>query len=193
MSIPPDLEPRSLLAAYTDGAFPMDDGWDATGPVAFYETDPRAILPLPVRVPRSVQRELRRSPYELRVSTAFRAVIESCTRRASPDGVWLSARLVEAYVRLHELGCAVSLETWHDDRLVGGLYGVALERAFFAESMFHRASGAGSFAIVRGMELLAARGVELVDIQMPSAHLERFGAITVDRATYRRLLDRALG
>lgn len=192
MRTPTELEPRHLLAAYASGAFPMDDAWDADGPVEFYESDPRAILPLPVRVPRTVARELRRSPYELRFSTAFRDVIESCTRRGDADGVWLSARLVEALVRLHELGCAHSLEAWHGGRLVGGLYGVELGRAFFAESMFHVAPGAGSFAIVRGTEALAARGIELVDIQMPSAHLARFGAVTIPGREFRRRLAAAL-
>jgi len=187
----PALRAGPLLAAYSRGAFPMDDPDAAAGPVAFYEADPRAVLPVEgFRIPRSVARALRRREYEVRVDSAFQEVLEACALRA--EGTWLSPRLVEAYVDLHRVGHAHSVETWRDGRLAGGLFGVALGGLFTSESMFHRLPDAGNVALVATARRLAERGFVLWDIQMATEHTARFGAVHVDREEYRRRLAEAV-
>ena len=160
--------------------------------VAFYEADPRAIVPMEAfRVPRSVARALRRSDFEVRVSHAFGDVVRACAKRSS-GGAWLSEELIAAYIRLHDAGFAQSVECWRGDRLEGGLFGVAMGRLFTSESMFHCGSDAGSIALVATHGLLRAAGVDLWDIQVMSPHLARFGAVEIDGARYRRLLEAAL-
>jgi leucyl/phenylalanyl-tRNA--protein transferase len=187
----PGLQPAALLAAYARGAFPMDSEEDAGGPVPFYEADPRAVLPVEgFRVPRSVARALRRGGLEVRVDTAFREVCEACAGRE--EGTWLSPRLVRAYCALHAIGYAHSVEAWAGGRLAGGLFGVALGGLFTSESMFHRAPDAGNVVLVAAAARLRARGYVLWDIQMATAHTQRFGAELIGRREYRRRLDRAV-
>ena len=192
-TIPPDLEPDFLLRAYTAGYFPMDDGAHAEGDVLWYDPDPRAVLPLEtLRVPRSVRRVLARRPYDLRIDSAFGEVIESCSApRDADDGVWISRRFVAAYTALHVRGLAHSFEAWSNDGLVAGLYGVAIGRAFMAESMFHRAPDAGNVVLACCTTFLRDRGFELFDVQFATPHLERFGVVEIAADEYRRRLDRA--
>ena len=192
--LPPDLQPEQLLRAYASGWFPMDDGLDAAGAVRWYDPDPRAILPLDgIRTSRTLRRVLRQGRFELRIDGACAEVIRACARpRSDDDGVWISRRFQRAYLRLHELGYVHSLETWRDGRLVGGLYGVALGRAFMAESMFHRETDAGSVALVAGAWHLRRLGFELFDVQFSSEHLARLGVVELPRMHYRRLLASAL-
>lgn len=187
----PSLAPEALLAAYVSGWFPMDEA-GAAGPVEMFEADPRAVLPVEgFRVPRSVRRALRGDPYEIRVDAAFAEVARSCAEREL-DGVWLTPRLIRAYVRLHDQGFAHSVETWRDGRLCGGLFGVALGGMFSSESMFHRAPDAGNAALVGAAGLLARAGFSLWDIQVASDHTLRFGAREIAAVEYRRRLGRAL-
>jgi leucyl/phenylalanyl-tRNA---protein transferase len=184
------LSPRALLAAYRRGWFPMDDE-GARGAVGLYEADPRAILPLEAfRVPRSVARALRREGYAIRVDRAFEEVAAACG--GVREGVWLTPRLVRAYVRLHRAGHAHSVEAWRGGRLCGGLFGVSLGGMFSSESMFHRAPDAGNAALVGTAAVLARLGAALWDIQMASDHTRRFGAREVGAREYRRLLAAAL-
>ncbi|MDX6553922.1 MAG: leucyl/phenylalanyl-tRNA---protein transferase [Miltoncostaeaceae bacterium] len=184
------LDPASLLAAYAAGCFPMDEP-GARGPVALYEADPRAVLPVDgLRVPRSVARARRHAGYEIRVDGAFREVLEACAEGRS--GVWLTPRLIDAYARLHLVGHAHSVEAWRDGRICGGLFGVALGALFTSESMFHRASDAGSVALAAAGDLVRDGGFLLWDIQMASHHTLRFGAEEIGRAEYRARLHRAL-
>jgi leucyl/phenylalanyl-tRNA---protein transferase len=151
-----DLEPGTLLTAYRNGLFPMPLG--RHGPMGWWSPEPRAILPLDgLQVSRSLRRSLRR--YEVRVDTAFGDVIDACADPTRPDG-WISAEVRDAYVRLHELGWAHSVEAWDADggRLVGGLYGVAIGGLFAGESMFHRATDASKVALVGLVELLREPG-----------------------------------
>jgi leucyl/phenylalanyl-tRNA---protein transferase len=186
----PSLAPEVLIGAYVHGAFPMDEE-GATGPVGQYECDPRAVMPIDgFRVPRSVRRGLRRHPYAIRVDAAFPQVVAACAE--DRDGVWLTPRLGAAYVRLHRLGVAHSVEAWDAEGLQGGLFGVALGGLFTSESMFHRTSDAGSAALVGAARLLAAGGFTLWDIQMASEHTRRFGAEEITPADYRRRLRAAL-
>lgn len=187
----PSLAPQALLAAYAEGGFPMDEA-GAGGAVGLYTCDPRGVMPIDgFRVPRSVARHLRARPYAIRVDAAFDEVAAACAGRRL-GGVWLTPRLVRAYVRLHREGWAHSVEAWDGDRLTGGLFGVALGGLFTSESMFHRAPGAGNAALVATADLLAAAGFALWDIQMTSTHTRRFGAVGLPPEEYRRRLARAL-
>jgi leucyl/phenylalanyl-tRNA---protein transferase len=186
----PSLEPATLLAAYARGWFPMDEV-GARGPVGFYEAEPRALLPIEgFRIPRSVARAGRRRGYEISVDGDFSGVVQACGARA--EGTWLTARLAAAYVRLHRLGYAHSVECRGDGRLVGGLFGVALGGLFTSESMFHAAPDGGSLALVATAARLAERGYVLWDVQQLSPHVARFGAHHVSGAEYRRRLAAAL-
>src|SRR5450631_3145843 len=139
--------PQELLNAYAFGAFPMDAPEYADERVPYYEADPRAVIPVgEFRTPRSVARGIARAVFDIRVNTAFAAVCRACSAR--PEGTWLSPRLVDAYCRLHAAGYAHSVEAWERQRLVGGLFGVALGGLFTSESMFHTASDAGNAVLV---------------------------------------------
>ena len=182
----PNLD--ELLAAYAEGWFPMD----IDGHIGFYECDPRAVIPLDgFRVPRSVDRALRRGEFEIRIDTAFAGVVASCGGERH-GGAWLTPRLADAYLRLHEVGFAHSVEAWFAGHLVGGLFGVAIGGLFTSESMFHRVSNAGSAALVAAHAHLVDRGFTLWDIQMTSDHTVRFGAVGLTPAEYRERLAEAM-
>jgi leucyl/phenylalanyl-tRNA--protein transferase len=183
-----DLEPGTLLEAYRSGLFPMPvDG----GPrIAWWSPDPRGVLPLDgLRVTRSLRRSCRH--YEVRVDTAFADVIRQC---ADPgrDGGWISGEIIAAYTRLHELGWAHSVETWLDDRLVGGLYGVAIGGLFAGESMFHVERDASKVALVALVDRMRSAGAVLLDVQWTTPHLESLGAVDVPRRLYLDLLASAV-
>jgi len=182
------LDPRQVLAGYASGWFPMD----VDGEVGFYETDPRAVIPMEgFRVPRSVRRGLREPRFDVRIDAAFDEVVDACGGPRH-GGAWLTPRLADAYRSLHRAGYAHSVEVWRDGTLAGGLFGVALGGLFTSESMFHRVSDAGSAALVAAHRHLRERGFTLWDIQMASHHTERFGAVGVPPAEYRRRLMQAL-
>ncbi|HET6692384.1 MAG TPA: leucyl/phenylalanyl-tRNA--protein transferase [Miltoncostaeaceae bacterium] len=187
----PSLAPDALLAAYAEGGFPMDEA-GARGAVGLYTCDPRGVMPIEgFRVPRSVARALRARPYAIRVDAAFAEVAEACSGARS-GGMWLTPRLVAAYVRLHRAGWAHSVEAWDGPRLAGGLFGVALGGLFTSETMFHRAPDAGNAALVGAARLLADAGFALWDIQMTSSHTRRFGAVGIPADAYLRRLAVAL-
>lgn len=183
-----DLAPGTLLEAYRRGLFPMRLA--PGGPIAWWSPDPRGILPLDgVRVSRSLARSCRR--FEVRVDTAFEAVVRWCADPRRPYG-WIDAEFVAAYVRLFELGWAHSVETWVDDELVGGLYGVAIGGFFAGESMFHRRRDASKVALVALVELLREGGATLLDVQWTTEHLASLGAVDVPRAEYLHRLQAAI-
>jgi leucyl/phenylalanyl-tRNA--protein transferase len=175
-----DLEPGTLLAAYRQGLFPMP--YDKRR-IAWFSPARRGIIPLDgLRVSRSLRRSVRR--YEIRMDTRFRAVMEACAD-ASRKGGWINRDFVDAYARLHELGWAHSVETYDEaGRLVGGLYGVRIERLFAGESMFHRATDASKVALVFLVDWLREAGAELLDVQWTTPHLESLGAIDISRDEY---------
>jgi len=184
------LTPQLLLAAYCQGIFPMahDDG------ISWYDPDPRAILPLDAfHVPRRLARTVRNGPFEIRIDHAFQAVMEACAEPApNRESTWISAEFVAAYTTLQQLGFAHSVETWHDDRLVGGLYGVAVRGLFAGESMFSHETDASKVALVHLVERLRCGGFQLLDTQFVTGHLARFGAIELPRAEYKARLAQAL-
>ena len=180
----------ALLNAYASGWFPMAA---APGDVRWYSPDPRGVIPLDTfHVPSRLARTLRKRPFEIRVNTRFRDVIERCAERTDHEGNWIDREIVESYCELHAKGFAHSVEVWKDGQLVGGLYGVALGGAFFGESMFHRVTDASKAALVALVERLRARGFVLLDTQWVTDHLLQFGAIEITRRRYLRRLDEAL-
>ena len=187
-----DLRPERLILGYTQGIFP----WYAENlPILWHSPDPRMIMTTrDLVVQRSLRKAIRRRPYELRMDTAFRDVLLGCAEvpRPGQTGTWLIPEMVDAYVKLHELGFAHSIEAWKDGALVGGLYGVSLGAAFFGESMFARAPDASKIAFVATVRQLDAWHIGLIDCQVHTEHLERFGAYEVPRARYLELLSVAL-
>jgi leucyl/phenylalanyl-tRNA--protein transferase len=184
-----DLEPGTLLAAYRQGLFPMPAGRD--GPMAWWSPNPRGVLPLDaLRVSRSLARSCRR--YEVRVDSAFAAVVDACAAEGRPGG-WITTEIRDAYVRLHEQGWAHSVETWADGELAGGLYGVAIGGLFAGESMFHRRVDASKVALTALVDVLRADGEDrLLDVQWATDHLVTLGVVTLSRRDYLRRLTRAL-
>lgn len=182
-----DLSPRRLLDGYRRGIFP----WYSEGdPVLWWSPDPRMVLfPRELRVTRSLAKTLRNKSYEIRFDTAFDEVVRGCAApRPSQPGTWISAEMRAAYRRLHELGYAHSVETWVDGALAGGLYGVALGRVFFGESMFARGRDASKIAFVHLVRRLAGESYLLIDCQMHTPHLASLGAREVPRSEFARRL-----
>lgn len=183
------LEPHWLLASYRRGIFP----WFSDGePILWWSPDPRMILrPGHIKVSRSLRKTLRQGKFELRVDSDFPAVIHACGQlRAQTHGTWITPHMERAYCRLHEQGFAHSIESWLDGQLVGGLYGVALDRAFFGESMFSMVTDASKVALVHLGELLEPRGFGVIDCQMTTAHLRSMGGEEIPRAQFVEELNR---
>ncbi|HEY5249924.1 MAG TPA: leucyl/phenylalanyl-tRNA--protein transferase [Dermatophilaceae bacterium] len=187
-----DLEPGTLLMAYRTGLFPMGVGDDGEPPMGWWSPDPRGVLmPGNVRISRSMRRSSRH--FDLRVDTAFSAVMEGCADPAR-DGCWITPAITAAYVRLYELGWAHSVEAWCDGELAGGLYGLALGGLFAGESMFHRVTGASKCALVGLAEMVFADGDpnRIIDVQWATPHLASLGITEIARADYLDRLGRAL-
>jgi leucyl/phenylalanyl-tRNA--protein transferase len=184
------LDPETLLAAYAQGAFPMAD---RDGTIRWYTANPRGIFPLDERfhVPSSLAQVVRQGKFEIRVNHDFERTMRAC-RENRQGGTWINQRLIDAYVRLHELGFAHSVECWQDGTLAGGLYGVSLGGAFFGESMFYRVRDASKVALVHLVNRLRERGYELLDTQASTPHLRRFGCIEMPAEEYLVLLRKAL-
>ncbi len=181
-----ELSPQLLLHAYANGLFPMAESAVASD-LYWYDPDRRGILPLDgFHVPRKLRRTVRRGVFEVRVNTAFRAVMEGCAG-ARPT-TWINREILDIYCRLHELGHAHSVEAWKDGALAGGLYGVSLGGAFFGESMFSLATDASKVALVHLVARLRRGGFSLLDTQFVTDHLSQFGATEMPRDDYRWLL-----
>ncbi|MGA9116014.1 MAG: leucyl/phenylalanyl-tRNA--protein transferase [Bacteroidota bacterium] len=186
--ISPGPDPRLVLWAYAEGFFPMAD--PATDVLSWFSPDPRAVFPLDaLRPSRSLRRVVRSGLFEVRMDSAFGEVIAGC---ASREETWISDGIRETYIRLHRMGSAHSVESWHGGRLAGGLYGVALGGAFFGESMFSRKTDASKVAFVHLVDHLRARGFLLLDAQFMTGHLRRLGAVDIPRAEYLEILKRAV-
>ena len=190
VAIGADLEPGTLLAGYRAGLFPMP--FDRRR-IAWFSPDPRGVLPLDgLRVSRSLRRSVRR--FDVRMNTRFRDVMEACGD-PSRSGAWINADFVDAYQELHRLGWAHSVEI-HDPAtgdLVGGLYGVAIDRFFAGESMFHRATDASKVALVHLVDWLRSQRFSLLDVQWQTDHLASLGVIEIPRSDYLAALAEAIG
>ena len=183
------IPPRTLLAAYRQGFFPMA----IDGEIRWFSPRERGIIPLDgFHAPRRLRRVLRQGRFEVVVDRTFEEVVAACASRPGSDGTWIDAEIAASYAALHRAGFAHSVETWRQGELVGGLYGVTLRGVFFGESMFHRVTDASKIALAWLVERLRARGYALLDVQWVTPHLARLGAVAVRRARYRALLAAAM-
>ncbi len=184
-----DLSSQRLLRAYRQGIFPW---YNKDQPILWWSPDPRLVLyPEHLRISRSLYKTLRKSLYEVTADKAFLRVISHCAEpRADGPGTWLTDEMKTAYCRLHAMGHAHSVESWYQGDLVGGLYGLALGKIFFGESMFSRRSDASKVALVHLMRHLQKWGYVLIDCQLASAHLSSLGAILIPRRRFRKILNR---
>jgi leucyl/phenylalanyl-tRNA--protein transferase len=185
-----DLSPERLLLSYSMGIFP----WFSEGdPILWWSPDPRCILePDELRVSRSLAKVLRKGIFTVTFDRAFNEVITSCAkiRKQKGEETWITKEMLEAYCRLHKMGFAHSVECWHKGALAGGLYGVCLGRCFFGESMFHRVTNASKIAFVTLAHRLREEGFELIDCQLPTAHLASLGARKISREEFLRRLHK---
>ena len=188
-----EITPEVLLRAYACGIFPMAESAD--DPSLFWvEPEMRGVIPLEgFRVSSRLARTVRSDTFQVTVDNAFKAVIAGCAApQPGRDDTWINKRIRDLYIGLHQLGHAHSVEVWHHDDLVGGLYGVSLGRAFFGESMFHLVRDASKVALVHLVARLMAGGFQLLDTQYVTEHLRSFGAVEIPRRRYTALLDRAI-
>lgn len=176
------LSPQRLIAAYRQGIFPWYNEGD---PVLWWSPDPRMVLfPAELRVTRSLRKTLRNRRYEIRIDHDFQAVMEACAAPRNGQGTWISPAMIAAYTELHRLGLAHTVETWIDGELAGGLYGVALGRMFYGESMFSRATDASKIAFVHLVRQLERWNFGMIDCQMKTAHLASLGAREIPRSDF---------
>ena len=189
----PPISLEDLLKAYALGYFPMADARD--DPRLFWVAPEwRGVLPLDsVHIPRRLKRTIRQDVYQVRVDTAFRAVMENCAaERENRRETWINTPILELYTGLHEMGFAHSVECWDGERLVGGLYGVALGGAFFGESMFTLATDASKVALIHLVGRLKAGGFALLDTQFHTDHLGQFGVVEIAKDDYLEQLEEAV-
>ena len=195
------FSPETLIKAYSLGVFPMADSAESAE-IKFYDPDVRALIPLAWRegarhefhLPRRLARTVRQQRFAVTIDRDFPAVIDACA--ALGDGrseTWINRDIRQLYIALHRLGFAHSIEVWHDGKLVGGLYGVALRAAFFGESMFSRRTDASKVALVHLVARLRACGFHLLDAQFTNDHLRQFGIHEISREQFQQRLQRALG
>ena len=185
------LTADDLIYGYIHGIFPMAD---ADGTLYWYAPDPRAVIPIDTYKPaKSLRPVLNRNQFEIRINTAFTDVMRSCSQpRSEDDSVWISDEIIDAYSALHRMGMAHSVETYIDNRLVGGLYGVSMGAAFFGESMFNHVSNASKVAFHHLIQILRRQQFTLLDTQFINDNVRRYGAIEIPKADYLNQLKKAL-
>jgi leucyl/phenylalanyl-tRNA---protein transferase len=187
-----DLSVERLVLAYSMGIFPW---YSDNYPILWWSPDPRLILlPNDLKVSRSLRQTVRKGIYRVTTDIAFEEVIRNCAAisRKGEDGTWITDEMMAAYINLHQSGFAHSVEAWDGDELAGGLYGVILGRAFFGESMFAKKSDASKAAFAVYATRLAEEGFELIDCQVTTSHMKRFGAKEISRAEFMKRLKKAL-
>ena len=189
LAIGGDLSPERLLLAYRSGIFP----WYDEPPILWWSPDPRFVLfPDELKISKSLKPLLNRNAFEFTTNKAFKEVIEHCKKvpRPGQDGTWINEELIASYTKLHEMGYAHSAEVWHNDELVGGLYGIKLGKIFFGESMFSLVSNASRYAFVKYGQQLKNEGIELIDCQIHSEYLESMGARMIEGEEFQEWLKK---
>lgn len=192
LAIGGDLSPERLLSAYQQGIFPW---FSQDEPICWYSPDPRMVLfPAELKVSQSLKKTLKSTPLTVRFNSAFREVMQACasTKRAGQGGTWITAEMIEAYCALHEQGYAMSAETWHENVLVGGCYGIRIGKMFYGESMFHHVKDASKIAFVNLVRQLHGESVGLIDCQMNTDHLASLGAREISRTAFVQILAKLL-
>lgn len=183
------IDPNELLYAYTQGYFPMAIP-EEENEIYWFKPEKRGIIPLnEFHISKNLKRLYKSGKFEIRINTAFEEVMRLCADRSS---TWISEDIIESYVYLHKAGHAWSFETWQNDELVGGLYGVSIQHAFFGESMFHRITDASKIALIALVEFLKKEHFLLLDTQYINDHLLQFGAKEITDVEYMKLLKEAL-
>jgi leucyl/phenylalanyl-tRNA--protein transferase len=181
------LKPDNMLRLYASGAFPMAD--DKTGAINWYMPETRTIIPLDhYNIPRSARKAAEKKNFEIRKDTNFTGVIDGCSDRKE---TWISGELINAYKRLHRRGHVHTVETWLEDELVGGLYGITFRGAFFGESMFSKVPDASKAALIALIKHLKEKDFLVLDVQYLTGHLQMFGAIEISLDIYNELLQQA--
>jgi leucyl/phenylalanyl-tRNA--protein transferase len=185
------LLPEQMLTGYSNGVFPMGDSKYS---VDWYEAEPRGIMPMGkdiegIHISRSLKQILKKKLYEVRIDTDFENVILNCANR---NETWINKIIIDVYTELYNLGFAHCVEAWKNNRLVGGLYGIALNGAFFGESMFHIEKDASKVCVVRLYEILKQNGYLLFDIQMITPVFKTFGAVHISKQDYLQKLEKAM-
>lgn len=192
LAIGGDLSVERLVLAYSMGIFPW---YSDTYPILWWSPDPRLILiPAELKVSRSLRQTIRKGLYRVTTNVAFEEVIRNCATisRKGEQGTWITEEMMAAYIRLHQAGYAHSVEAWDGDELAGGFYGVMMGKAFFGESMFAKKSDASKVAFATYAAALAEKGFELIDCQVTTDHMKRFGAKEIPRALFMQYLKDAL-
>ena len=188
-----DLSTERLLLAYKSGIFPWYEGED----ILWWSPNPRFVLiPEELKINKGIKPLLKKGEFKFTMNQAFKDVISHCKeiKRPGQEGTWITDEVEKAYCRLHDLGYAHSAEVWKDDKLVGGLYGIRLEKVFFGESMFSKVSNASRYAFIRYVQFLKDDGVALIDCQVYTEYLETFGARMINREDFiSQLNDLILG
>lgn len=178
-----DLSTERLLLAYRNGIFP----WFDDDVPLWWSPDPRFVLyPNELKVSKSMKQLLKKHAFDFTVNKAFNEVITNCQKapRKDQDGTWITKDILTAYSKLHELGYAYSAEAWQDDELIGGLYGIRLGNVFFGESMFSKVSNASKYTFIKFVQYLQQAGVQIIDCQVYTNHLESLGARMIPRAQF---------
>lgn len=191
LAIGGDLSEARLVAAYEKGIFPWFGEED---PILWWAPEQRSILFLhELNISKSMRNILNRNQFEIRMDTSFEEVVRSCGDiRRDGEGTWISEEIIKAYVSLHELGLAHSIESWHQGKLVGGLYGVSLGRMFFGESMFARMNNASKVAFIHLVKWARERGFGPIDCQVQNTHLASLGAREIERSEFMGILDQSI-
>jgi len=184
-----DLRYERIMAAYHQGIFPW---YSSDTPILWWCPDPRFVLyPERLKVSKSMRQVLRKGEFKITFDTDFKAVIKACQQmpRADQDGTWITDELLDAFVHIHEKGAAHSVEVWKDGELVGGLYGLSIGKVYFGESMFSKVSNASKAGFIHLVRHMAARGIEMIDCQVYTTHLESLGAELIPRNKFLAQLE----
>lgn len=183
-----DLSTERIMLAYANGIFP----WFSEGePILWWSPDPRFILyPKDIKISHSMEKLLKKKVYKISFDTCFRDVISSCAEVRKESGTWITKEMIEAYCKLHTLGYAHSVETWYEDKLVGGLYGLIIGKCFFGESMFSIMDNASKAAMINLCKKLQEENFVIVDCQVYSKHLESLGAVNISREKFLEIVQR---
>jgi len=184
-----DLSVERLLYAYQQGIFPW---YNEEDPICWWSPDPRFVLfPEQLHISKSMKQVITQGKFRFTINHAFEQVIRACSsvERKDANGTWINEEMIGAYINLHKLGYAISAETWYENKLVGGLYGVKMGKMFFGESMFSVMSNASKFAFIKLVQQLKLEDIKLVDCQMHTAHLESLGAVMIPRKQFIEMLD----
>jgi leucyl/phenylalanyl-tRNA--protein transferase len=186
-----DLSPERLIEAYSHGIFPW---YSSETPIIWWSPDPRFVIyPEDVKISKSMRQVLKRKIFEIKFDTSFREVITACSgKRKHEKGTWITSEMIEAYVALHKMGIAHSIEAWHEGKLAGGLYGVSLGGMFFGESMFSRMSNASKSAFIVLADNLQRLGFDLIDSQVHTDHMESLGAFEMDREIFLKIVSESV-